>query len=64
MAKKNLRLDELIDGQAVRETLTAFARSEGNDGSSPAVRKQVLKRLKEVSEAGRAKARDLSLIHI
>ena len=42
MAKLPLRLDELIDGEALRRDLTALTADTQGDGSSPAVRSAVL----------------------
>ncbi len=56
MAKIALKLDELIDGEALRRELTALTAATEGDGSSPAVRTKVLAALKERIAAGRATA--------
>jgi len=56
MAKKKLNLESLIDGEALRQELTALTAYSGNDGSSTTIRKQVLDILKEASKTGREKA--------
>ena len=53
MAKLPLRLDELIDGAALRRDLTALTADTQGDGSSPAVRAAVLNLLKQYRAAGR-----------
>ncbi len=53
MAKLPLRLDELIDGEALRRDLTALTADTQGDGSSPAVRSAVLNLLKQYRAAGR-----------
>src|SRR5919108_5025108 len=47
MAKIPLRLEEIIDGEALRRELDALAESRGGDGSSAEVRTQVRQVLKE-----------------
>jgi len=56
MPKKKLNLESLIDGEALRQELTALTSDNGNDGSSTAIRKQVLQILKEASQNGRERA--------
>ena len=47
MTKIPLKLDELIDGEALRRDLTALTRESAGDGSSAAIRAAVLQLLKE-----------------
>jgi [protein-PII] uridylyltransferase len=56
MAKIALKLDELIDGEALRRDLTALTAATEGDGGSPAVRAKVLAALKQSIAAGRATA--------
>ena len=56
MAKIALKLDELIDGAALRRDLTALTAATEGDGGSPAVRGKVLATLKDRVAAGRAVA--------
>lgn len=56
MAKIPLRLDELIDRAALRGDLAALTAASGGNGSSPAVRMQVLQLLKDRLAAGRRQA--------
>jgi [protein-PII] uridylyltransferase len=56
MAKIPLRLEELIDGQALRRDLTALTAATSGDGSPISVRAKVLPLLKETMLAGRGKA--------
>jgi [protein-PII] uridylyltransferase len=56
MAKIPLKLEEMVDGEALRRALTALTAETGGDGSSPAVRGKVLQLLKETSAEGRAVA--------
>ena len=42
MAKISLKLDEIIDGDALRRDLTALTAATAGDGSGPAVRTAVL----------------------
>ncbi|MBN9036991.1 MAG: [protein-PII] uridylyltransferase [Rhizobiales bacterium] len=56
MAKIPLKLNEIVDGAALRADLAALAAANGGDGSAPQVRKQVLALLKERMAAGRARA--------
>ncbi|MEM9331483.1 MAG: [protein-PII] uridylyltransferase [Pseudomonadota bacterium] len=58
MPKRTIKLDEIIDADAVRHELTALTSESSGDGSSTAIRTQVLKRLKEASKAGRQLARE------
>ncbi len=55
MAKIPLRLDELIDGDALRRDLTALTEKSDGDGSSPAIRAAVLQIMKDRLAAGRGK---------
>ncbi len=48
-----LKLEEIIDGAALRRDLTALTADTDNDGSGPAVRAQVLKLLKQRLAEGR-----------
>ncbi|MEM9277285.1 MAG: [protein-PII] uridylyltransferase [Pseudomonadota bacterium] len=57
MPKRNLRLDELINSNVIREQLTELTSNSAGDGSSPAIRSDVLKILKEASKTGRERAR-------
>ncbi len=56
MAKIPLKLEELIDGEALRRDLTALTAETGGDGSSLDVRGGVLQLLKERRASGRAVA--------
>ena len=58
MPKRNLKLEKLIDADAVRERLTALTAESNGDGSSFKSRAEVLNILKEASRTGREKARD------
>ncbi|MDG4873708.1 [protein-PII] uridylyltransferase [Mesorhizobium sp. WSM4935] len=53
MAKISLKLDEIIDGDALRRDLTALTAASAGDGSSPAVRTAVLQLLKSRLAEGR-----------
>lgn len=55
---KKIKFTSMIDANFVREQLTALTKDTSNDGSSPKVRTQVLKLLKEVSQEGREKAKE------
>ncbi|MEM7214033.1 MAG: [protein-PII] uridylyltransferase [Pseudomonadota bacterium] len=55
---RNLKLDELIDADAIRETLTALTAETKGDGSSTKVRSEVLLILKDASRTGRERARE------
>jgi len=57
MAKRNLRLEELIDSNALRIELSALTADSSGDGSSTKTRNQVLQLLKNASETGRENAR-------
>ena len=59
MAKIPLRLEELIDGAALRRDLTALTEAFDGDGSLPDVRVKALQLLKERLAAGRRKAESL-----
>ncbi len=61
MATKKLNLDILIDGEDIRQKLTALTAAHDNDGSSAKVRTQVLDTLKTASKEAREKARELLL---
>ncbi len=57
-AKSNkIKFTSIIDAKLVREQLSAFTKDTGNDGSSPKVRTEVLKFLKQISHDGREKAK-------
>jgi [protein-PII] uridylyltransferase len=57
MARVPLKLNEIIDGEALRRDLTALTVASGGDGSSGEVRKSVLQLVKERMAAGRAAAK-------
>ena len=57
MAKIPLRLDEIVDGDALRRELSALA--EKRDGDSAPVRAASVRLLKEKLVAGRAIAEDM-----
>ncbi|MDR7033774.1 [protein-PII] uridylyltransferase [Mesorhizobium sp. BE184] len=59
MAKISLKLDHLIDGDALRRDLTALTSATGGDGAAASVRAQVLQALKERMIAGRKTAEDM-----
>jgi [protein-PII] uridylyltransferase len=59
MAKTALKLEEMIDGEALRRDLAALA--ESADGSAPELRQAVVGLLKERLAAGRRKAEELLL---
>jgi len=59
MARIPLRLDEIVDGEALREALDALTWSRGGDGSSPEVRTEVVGLLKAALRAGQARAEEL-----
>ncbi|MEM7289862.1 MAG: hypothetical protein AAF412_05755, partial [Pseudomonadota bacterium] len=59
MSQKNLHLETLIDGDDLRNQLTALTQDSGMDGSSSKIRMQVLSILKEASKAGRERARQI-----
>ena len=54
---KKIKFTSIIDADFVREQLTALTKDSSYDGSSPQVRSEVLKLLKETSKEGREKAR-------
>jgi [protein-PII] uridylyltransferase len=56
MTKTPLRLEELVDGDALRRELTAFTADTSGDGSGMAVRAKVLAALKESIAAGKRAA--------
>ncbi|MEO0327707.1 MAG: [protein-PII] uridylyltransferase [Pseudomonadota bacterium] len=58
MSKKNLRLEELIDADALRHALTDLTSEKEGDGASPNIRAKVLSLLKQASNEGRSKAKD------
>ncbi|TIP39227.1 MAG: bifunctional uridylyltransferase/uridylyl-removing protein, partial [Mesorhizobium sp.] len=53
MAKISLKLNEIIDGDALRRELTALTSASAGDGSGPAVRTAVLQLLKARLAEGR-----------
>jgi [protein-PII] uridylyltransferase len=59
MAKIPLKLDELIDGDALRRDLTALTQQSGGDGSSAATRSAVLQLLKDRIATGRKAAEQM-----
>ncbi len=56
MARIPLKLNEIIDGTALRAELSALTASQDGDGSSPEVRRALIAVLKEKMAAGRAHA--------
>ncbi|RLQ86880.1 [protein-PII] uridylyltransferase [Notoacmeibacter ruber] len=48
-----LKLDEVIDAEALRDTLSALTKERGGEGSDPAIRAEVLAALKRELAAGR-----------
>jgi [protein-PII] uridylyltransferase len=56
MAKIPLKLEEMIDGLALRRDLTALTAATGGEGSSPEVRSAVLQTLRDRLTEGRALA--------
>ncbi|APH70499.1 [protein-PII] uridylyltransferase [Aquibium oceanicum] len=56
MAKTALKLDEMIDGEALRRELTALTLADSGDGSTPEIRASVLQKLRETLAAGHRKA--------
>jgi len=56
MAKIPLKLNEIIDGEALRRDLAALTAASGGDGSSAAIRGQTLQIVKQRMAAGRAAA--------
>ena len=58
MSNKKLNFNDVINSDAVRAHLTKLTKEFGGNGSSPKVRSEVLKELKEASKVGRAKARE------
>ncbi|MEX0405422.1 [protein-PII] uridylyltransferase [Aquibium sp. LZ166] len=56
MAKTSLKLEEMIDGEALRRDLTALTVADSGDGSTPAIRASVLLKLRETLAAGHRKA--------
>ena len=52
MAKISLKLDELIDGEALRRDMTALTAATAGDGSGQAARSGVLQLLKGRLAAG------------
>ena len=57
--KRNLNLENLIDGRRLREELTALTTDNGHDGSSSKIRSEVLSALKKASKNGRETAKNL-----
>ncbi len=53
MAKIPLKLDEMVDGEALRHRLTALTRGHGGDGSVPEVRAAALQLFKDTLAEGR-----------
>jgi len=58
MSNKKLNLESLIDGEALRQQLTMLTADTSGDGSSPAIRKEVLAILKQASQKGRERAHE------
>ena len=56
MAKIHLKLEEIIDGAALRRDLTALTAASGGDGSAAGIRADALKLLKARLAEGRAAA--------
>jgi [protein-PII] uridylyltransferase len=56
MAKISLKLDEIIDGDALRRDMTALTAASAGDGSGPAIRSAVLQLLKVRLAEGRKTA--------
>jgi [protein-PII] uridylyltransferase len=56
MAKPSLKLDQLIDGEALRRDLAELTAASNGDGSAPPVRTAVLQLLKERLASGRRTA--------
>jgi [protein-PII] uridylyltransferase len=52
MAKTPLRLDEIIDGERLREQLTELTAASNGDGSSPEIRAQLVQLLKATLAEG------------
>ena len=61
MAKIPLKLDEIVDGEALRRDLSALTAGSGGDGSSASARTEALAILREVLASGRAKAESMLL---
>ena len=59
MAKLPLKLEQLIDGVALRRDLTALTAGRKGNGSDAAIRAQVLQILKNRNAAGRAVAEEM-----
>ncbi len=59
MAKIPLKLNEIIDGEALRRDLTALTAENAGDGSSPEIRKKALLLVRERLDAGRRAAETL-----
>ena len=59
MPARNLKLERFIDADAVRLALSELTRESDGDGSSPAIRTEVLKALKSASSDGRKLAEDM-----
>ncbi|WP_187969337.1 [protein-PII] uridylyltransferase [Aquibium microcysteis] len=59
MAKIPLKLDEMIDGTALRRDLTALTAVTGGDGSGPEARSAALHVLRERLTAGRKRAEEM-----
>ncbi|MFH2016901.1 MAG: [protein-PII] uridylyltransferase [Pseudomonadota bacterium] len=61
MAKIPLKLEKMVDGEALRRELTALTASTGGDGSSRAVRQQALDLFKRTILEGREAAETMLL---
>jgi [protein-PII] uridylyltransferase len=59
MAKIPLKLDEVIDGAALRRDLRALAAATGGDGSGAAVRAQIVQLLKERIAGSRERVEEM-----
>lgn len=57
--KNKIRFTSVIDAVGLRNQLSELAEANGNDGSSPKVRTEVLKLLKEASLSGRKQAEEI-----
>ena len=61
MARIPLKLEKMVDGEALRRELTALTASTGGDGSSPAVRQQAVDLFKRTILEGRKEAEAMLL---
>src|SRR5690554_2087039 len=59
MAKTPLRLNEIVDGDALRESLTGLTSQANGNGSSQGVRAQVLQLLKSTIAEGHSRAEQM-----